>query len=283
MKTKYFILCLVGAMSLSSCFNYEAQFEGAYEDSEVVDPGELPKSVVLVAGGNVYLADEFFEGVEMIIGVSNVEVASINNAHTKVLFQEDGQDIQIYDVEQNIVTQGIPNSDDAIWFDYHANDETVYFLKRNGMMHTYGRRVLAREPFNIKSLGFFSSVTGAAVLEDGRIVFSTFTPGGFNSRSLMITDLALTKVEELKSLQASATNFRINQTEDILWSGTEFNNWVNFYRIPSLNFYDDDTNMLFGAPISFETGYKVNQNNMISGPGFFNKDSPGGEITSIDF
>ncbi len=283
MKTKYLILCIVGALSLSSCFNYEAQFEGAYEDPEVADPGVLPKSVVLVAGGNVYLADDFFEEIDMIEGVSNVEIASINHAHTKVLFQEDGQNIQIYDLESKSIIGEVPESEKAMWFDYHRNNETVYFLTVNGWMHTHGPDILAQEPFNFRMIDFSSRVTGAAVLEDGRIVFSTFLPGGINNRSLKLTDQALTRVEEYKLLQASATNFRINEAENILWAGTEFNNWMNFYRIPSLNFYDDDTNMLFGAPLNFETGYKVNQNNMISGPGFFSKDSPGGEITSIDF
>lgn len=268
----------------SSCYNYEEQYDGEYEDSTTDEEVVIPKEVVFVAGGDVYLANQFVEDIIKIDETGTVEVASINNEHTKIIFKRSGENIQVYDIASETITEEIPDTETATWFDYHKNNETVYHLSAGGILKTVGPEVLTNNSIiNLNNLSIIDGSTrGAVILENGNIIFSV-EGNAFDTNRIFISDGS-------EILVSRATNFfyrkdmRLNEEENILWAGHENDYSVGFYRTSDLfQENDEDTNSYLGVPKNADSGYKVNENNEIITPNFQRIQSPNGEITSIDY
>ena len=275
---KFLPLLLV--IGLASCFDYETQFDGPYSDEENNTGFKLPKKVVYVAGGNVYLANEFAKDSIRIDNSATVDVASINNDHTNVLFKRTGENINIYNIESESITGQVPNTETAIWFDYHANNETIYFLLSNNLLDTYGPEVLTNRPIDLRTLGSVTgNVKGVAVMNNGEFVFSKISAIG-NSEYLIKSD----GINILKQFTTTFfhKNFRLNKGENWLWIGDTFDDGLYYYRMPEVSKYDDQFDYFIGAPTNSGFGYRVTQDNKIRNSIWETIQSPGGQITSID-
>ncbi len=281
MINRLFALLLV--LVCSACFNYETQFEGPYDpDSEDKEEVVIPKEVVYVAGGNVYLANEFARDSVIIDDSGRIKVASINNNHTKVIYKENNQNIKIYDIESERITGEVPGSQDAFWFDFHANNETIYFFTTDSQLDTYGPEVLVKHPISLRTLsGVFGNARGGTVLENGDFIFSMESGGTFNNHFLFLADG--NEVLEFRTQAVSKTHLRLDKEETILWSTDIFEGSQYITRVPSLSVLDQESQFNIGAPINSSQGYRVTRDNEIYTPQFVTLNSPGGIITAIDF
>lgn len=258
MRIKIILLFLL--VSLSGCLKYETQFEGPYEDGTVNEIDvELPKELVILAEGDVYLANKFVEDFELIEDQGEVKLVSINHSHTKVAFKRSNENIQIFDIAQNMIIDEVPNSDNAFWFDFHANNETIYFYS-SWLLETYGPEVLQSNPTDIQALSPVSGNTvylrGVAVLENGDFIYSISTNGVGDRlyRSDGTTNL------ESELFSGFRKDLRLNKEEDALWAGSEYNNRLFFHNPITLVEEDKDDTYFIGAPIGLFNGYQISIN-----------------------
>ena len=278
----YKFLFAFGIITLfGSCFNYETQYEGPYSDSENTG-GSFSKELVYVAGGKVFLADRFAESAITLDDSGSVTVASINNDHTKVLYKRVNNNIQIYDIATETVIDEVPDSENAKWFDFHPNNETVFFLSFN-MLDTYGPDVLPTHPID---LGALSGVTGGivygvALAPSNRIYFSvasssTNTEYLFYSNGLVILDFKV--VSNIKS------DFRLSPDYSTLWMARNQGSLdLEIVFTLGLNFNTILTDVAYGVPIAPETGYRATRQNTILTIENNTIEVLSGQITSIDF
>lgn len=280
------IFALFVIFTIGSCYNYEEQYDGAYEDSATDEEIIIPKEVVFVAGGDVYLANQFVEDIIKIDGAGTVEVASINNNHTNVIFKRSGENILIYDIESETITEEIPDTETAIWFDYHKNNETVYHLSSEGILETFGKEVLPNNPINLRSLIIIAggTVRGAAIMENGNIIYTV--QGNIFSSTHYLLKANGTEVLDYRTTGFYyRKNLRLNRDESTIWATPQDNSFLSYYRTSSLGIYDDDDYELsLGTPGEATTnGYTITSENEITTPYFVDIPSPGGEITAIDY
>lgn len=127
MKINYTFLILI--FLFSACYKYEPQFSGPYSDEEndFVDIGESPIfEVAYIKEGPVFLLDPYTGYFEQVPNLPFAERVAINYNHDKLAVKGFG-DIQVFDLEGTLI-ESIPNTSDVSWFDWHANDETLYML-----------------------------------------------------------------------------------------------------------------------------------------------------------
>jgi hypothetical protein len=252
MKTtfKYFILLSL-ILFLGSCFEYETQFEGPYDDEEGKQI-QSSKVLVFAAGGDVYLTDPAMEKIEKIDSIGNVEIASINNAHTKIAFKRGGNDIQIYDIATSTIIDEVPSSNNASWFDFHANNETVYFLT-GWKIDTYGPDVMVAKPIDLEAINTKGgSIKGAVVLENGNILFSI---EGDLYNYINETD-GIIEVDDDFILGPYREHLRLNKVEDTFWGATNQNR-VYIHNFTESVLSSHYSNASFGAPTAITVGYIV--------------------------
>lgn len=247
---RYFILLSL-ILFLGSCFEYETQFEGTYDDEEGNQPQSL-KVLVFAAGGDVYLSDPAIQKIEKIDSIGNVELASINNAHTKVAFKRGGGDIQIYDIATGTIIDEVPSSNNANWFDFHKNNETVYFLT-GWKMDTYGPDVMVSKPIDLEVINTKGgSIKGAVVLENGNIIFSV---QGDLASYIIQTD-GIIEIDADLALGPYRKHLRLNKVEDTFWGATTQNR-VYVHNFTETILSSHYSNASFGAPTAITVGYIV--------------------------
>ena len=277
----YFALFL----GTTACYNYETQFDGPYDGSEIIEDVALEKAVVYVAGGNVYLADRFVRDSIVIDNSGTVTIASINNAHTKVIFKQESKNIQIYDIALKTISGEVLDSEEAIWFDYHANNESIFFMEADGTLDTFGPEILATRPVDLKTHANIAGtvyVRGVTVLENGEFIYSILSASGFFNTWYLVRSNG-DNAPVLREVPNYRKYLRLNQEEDALWATTESVDRLYSYRVPELSTIEDYFQYVFGAPIGTTSGYKITDDNEIYTPNFQTIASPGGEITAIDY
>lgn len=212
--------------------------------------------LVILADGDIYLANEFVEDFKLIEEEGTVELVSINNNHTKVAFKRDNENIQIYDIASDMIIDEVPNSASAFWFDFHANNETVYFYS-SWLLKTYGPEVLLNNPTDIMNLSPISGssvyIKGVVILENGNIIYSIDAPGAGARLYLSdgVTNLANSVFSNFRK------NLRLNEAEDALWTASEYNNKLHIHNTATLEEEDVNDDFFIGSPINFYNGYKV--------------------------
>lgn len=265
--------------SMNACLDYETQYEGPYEES--FSDQSLARVLVYVAGGNVYLANRLAQDSIIIDNSGSVTIASINHEHTKVIFKSPGQNIQIYDIESGNISGEVPNTGLATWYEFHANNETIYF-QIGVNLDTYGPEVLPSRPVNLMLVSGLigGRVTSPVILENGEVVFPIHSASILNTRYLFHIDG--NDVISSRVTTGGYEHCRLSADEFALWSGNEFGRlYINrIQELTPISFFND---LLIGAPVSFNSGYTVNDDNQIITPEGQLTNSPGGVISSIDF
>ncbi len=266
-----------------SCTKYETQYEGPYSDKDLAENNnsELSKELVFVSDGVVFLANKFVSDLLVVSDEGGVQVASINNNHTKVLYKRAGYNIQIYDIASGSNGEEVAGSSNAYWFDYHANNETIYFLDGSNL-HTVGPEVLLQNPVNlINESGIPNGyLRGATILENGHIVFSVLSLGTFTNRYLFLSDGE--DILNTKETQGFMDRIRLSKEEDVLWCGDEYNNFLRQYSLSDLS-SETLSSGVFGAPTGSNNGYIVTDDNEIQTPGFGTVEITTGVVTAIDY
>ncbi|MFT4666573.1 MAG: hypothetical protein ACI8YQ_001303 [Polaribacter sp.] len=271
---------LILAITTTSCYDYEVQEEGAYTDE---GNGEiaLGNAIVFTAGGNVFLMDEFGLEITRFYNGGDVETASISHDHKKVLYKPAGENIKIYDVENETNDGELPNTENAKWFDYHPNNETAFAVVGDNI-NTFGPNVFTSNTVNLENLNGIPAniqVYTAALLQNGTIVFAYQNQGNSdffvalaNESTLIVEDFNLTEINHL----------RVNVSETKLWTSSEISDDLLKYNLPSLNLFEVDIFHDFGVPTINGNGIEVSDDQIsLPEPKVVNPDK--GVITSIDF
>lgn len=264
---------LLGA---SACFKYEPQYEGTYTDSDENIESLFPKELVYVANGNVYLADRFGKNPIILDDSGTVELASINNDHTRVIFKPANQNIQIYDVETETMLEDLNDTQDAIWFDYHSNNETIYFLRSNQRLDTRGPEVLVNRPLNFSNTIPNYSVNSVVVLTFGN-VYAAFSGDAGQQNGRLMQVLGTTVVDS-KILPVSLNNIRLEESRNRVVGGS-FNNMVLAYStidLEKLQTFED-------YKLAGGNGYFLSQEDVLIIPNAEDIEELPGEVTAIDF
>lgn len=126
------LLIFISAILLSGCYQYKTQFEGPYSDAAYQVPGPLVTyEILLLENGKIQLFDRALSAQKTLDMLPNgIELASINYTHDQIAYKLPGQNITVVDSSGQYL-ETVPSSQDANWFDWHANNRTLYFLQYN--------------------------------------------------------------------------------------------------------------------------------------------------------
>ncbi|MBR9919327.1 MAG: hypothetical protein GYB31_00715 [Bacteroidetes bacterium] len=159
------------SLFLSSCYKYDPQYEGPYEDGEF--SYEPAYEILVVQAGNVYLYEGLLQSYKMVLS-GNYTLGSINYAHDKFAVKASGN-IEVYDID-GIKLEEIDNTENVSWFDWHVNGETLYMLDQGNLR--FNGPVINTDITNLESAVPVSSnpsgVTSVAVTEGGDVIFTYF-------------------------------------------------------------------------------------------------------------
>ncbi len=179
------LLTLLAATALlfSACDKYETQYEGPYEDSD----GQVPSStviyeVVYVQGGALYMTNRALTGKKQITVSGTVQQAAINFSHDRIAYKT-ASGITIIDTT-GVQVGTVPNSANVKWFDWHANNQTIYMLRNDNTLAQFGPTVTLATTNVENALPFFPStdvqINSVAIQPDGTVLIPFSLYGGLN-------------------------------------------------------------------------------------------------------
>jgi len=271
------ILILYLLFGLFSCEKYEPQFEGAYEDNFDEAGFKPPLQLVYTSGGFVYAADKFGQNVEILNDSGKAELVSINDTHTKIIFKEEGENIEVYDVDAGEVEREISGTSDAIWFDYHSNNQTIYFLSDDGKLDTDGPEILPNRPVNVGSLIAFMDAKSVVVLPNGEVIVSLYRVNDISKGVLVLAEG--TTIKEDINIGSSLHSLRLANSGLTVRGGGYNNGRVYDFRTVNLSPIDDYIHYVLGC----NGDYFITSDNEIDLPTGGTLDDVAAPITSIDF
>jgi hypothetical protein len=176
------ILMLMCSLFASNCSKYETQYEGPYSDNDstINNQNKFLYEVILVQGGKLYASDRKFRSTKQIATVGDVQKASINYAHSKIAYKTATGNIQVIDSAGTFIAS-IPNTGGVKWFDWHANNQTLYMLGADQKITLYGPAVALATYSPVVVLPYSGIDIGSiAVKPDGSVLFSFSFYDGFN-------------------------------------------------------------------------------------------------------
>lgn len=149
MKPILFIAILAGL--LSGCSQYEVQYEGSYEDRlNPVQPAIPAFEILTVENGKIVLYHRNLSQTKTLNNLpANIAKAAVNHSHDRIAYQVAGQNVVIVD-STGAPVDIVPNSAAAVWFDWHANNQTLCLL--SGTSLSFWGPALALPSTNLASL-----------------------------------------------------------------------------------------------------------------------------------
>ena len=222
-------LLLVGCVFNMGCSKYKVQYEGAYDDSKSVDPTTQPKGseIIYVESGKLYAIDRTLTNVKTypnIAASGSIAYASINPAHTKIAYKTISGNINIIDSTGTFIAT-IPSTTAVNSFDWHANNETLYYVD-GFTLKFYGKALTTSiTDFNTTAIfpvgGTFKKVFGASVLADGSVVYLTeYYTGSNYVRTFTVDKLTGKDVkQQIYTFNVPLTWMRLAPTDLILYYG----------------------------------------------------------------
>jgi hypothetical protein len=172
-------LLFFSLLLLSSCSKYETQYEGPYSEADPEPKGPAYYDMVFVLDNQLYMASADLKQVKKLNIPTSISRASINFSHTRIAYQPAfGGNLVVIDTSGAQIAT-VPNSEGATDFDWHANNETLYFLDNNDLRF-FGPNVMAAHtdldnahPYF--GVPYYHSVT---VLPNGAVAFGFSVSGG---------------------------------------------------------------------------------------------------------
>jgi hypothetical protein len=193
MRYTFFALFLV--LLFNACVEYQTQYEGPYSDGQ---PIAITYEIVFVHNGALRMANQSLSRVKTLVPSSNISQASINFRHDRIAYKTATGNILVVDTAGTTIAT-VPNSSNVIWFDWHANNETLYMLNPNNTLSFFGPPIQVATTNLLNRLpGYFTSNLGiksVAIQANGTVIVGvspeTFTnengvwvlePNGQNTR-----------------------------------------------------------------------------------------------------
>lgn len=171
MKSNFW-LTLLTSLLLAACWKYEPQFEGEYVDGETTPDVQPAREILLLQNKQAFHLTRRLTLKKEVPGVpSDVDLIAQNFSRTRIAYKQGWQDIMIID-SSGAAVGTVPNSAAATWFDFHSNNETLYFV--SGLKLNFFGPALAVGKTNFLTL-FPTGATdpelyAAVVLKDNSVV-----------------------------------------------------------------------------------------------------------------
>ena len=285
MYNKILFVCLV--LSMSSCFNYETQFDGSYDTSTVdQDSTELKKYLLYSSDGKFYLSNEFGYDTKSSSDDLNVVMASINNSHTKILYKEPNRDIQVFDIDSWSVERSIEGSSDALFFDYHPNNESIYYLKQSGLLYIDGPQLYETNPIDVEenlSISSTSFVYSSAVIlpNDDIIISFGSSFGKYFARVNQTSEIERRFVGNFAyKMRTNPSGTEVHAVNQFSWGSSSIG--IDANTLEDL----DNVNGQYSVPHSYlgeDRYYYIDDDNYLRIPNGEKYFITGGDPTSLDY
>lgn len=192
---RYIFFALFLVLLFNACVEYQTQYEGPYTDGQAV---AITYEIVFVHNGALRMANQSLSRVKTLVPSSNISQASINFRHDRIAYKTATGNILVVDTAGTTIAT-VPNSSNVIWFDWHANNETLYMLNPNNTLSFFGPPIQVATTNLLNRLpGYFTSNLGiksVAIQANGTVIVGvspeTFTnengvwilePNGQNTR-----------------------------------------------------------------------------------------------------
>jgi hypothetical protein len=180
MRYTFFALFLV--LLFNACVEYQTQYEGPYSDGQSV---AVTYEIVFVENGALRMANQSLSRVKTLLPSSNISKASINYRHDRIAYKTATGNILVVDTAGTAIAT-VPNSNNVIWFDWHANNETLYMLNPNNTLSFYGPPIQVATTNLLSRLpGYFTSNLGirsVAIKANGTVIVGV-SPETFTSEN----------------------------------------------------------------------------------------------------
>ncbi|AEE53684.1 hypothetical protein [Haliscomenobacter hydrossis] len=171
--TFYPILMLACLFFCAGCTAYETQYEGPYTDGDNVNTS-VNYEILFVENGVLKFATPNLTKVKTLPAGANITKASINYRHDRIAFKTAAGNIIVTDTALSTQTI-LPNTSGVLWFDWHANNQTLYMLNANSTLSFHGPAItVATTNLRTGLPGYFTNDLGiktVAITPAGTVVF----------------------------------------------------------------------------------------------------------------
>jgi hypothetical protein len=180
MKINILSILLLGIF-LAGCTAYETQFEGPYEDGQSSAPINVTYEIAYAQSGVLWLSSANLRYRKQLYTPVTAEKVAINYSHDRIAYKAAGGNINIIDSAGTNIAN-VTGSSDAVAFDFHPNNETIYWVSANGTLKQFGP-VVSVAATNLKSvvsvLGSLE-IRSVAIRPDGGLVIGWYANQDFS-------------------------------------------------------------------------------------------------------
>jgi hypothetical protein len=238
MKKLLLPICLFCLIIHTSCSKYKVQFEGAYDDKTGVDIKSQTKDhqILYVQSGKLYTIDPKLEDIRPYPNLpTGIVFAAINPAHTKIAYKTALGNITLIDSSGTQLAT-IASTSAVTSFDWHANNETLYYVD-GFTLKFYGKSVpVAITNFNTSTIFPIGSTEktlfGAIVNADGSVIYVREYYTGWNySRILTIDNVTGSDInQQMYDFSINVSWLRTSLKADVLAFGGRKGSLIGSYR-----------------------------------------------------
>jgi hypothetical protein len=131
------------SLSMSACKKYEVQNDGAYDDNTSSTAKAINYEIVYTQSGKLYMTDPILQNIKSFPSLPlGIVTAVISPNFDKIAYRVAGGNINIIDTSGKAITT-LVGTTTATSFDWHENNETLYYIDSNWYMKFYGPTVKA--------------------------------------------------------------------------------------------------------------------------------------------
>ncbi len=238
MKKLLFPIFLLFFIVHTGCSKYKVQFDGAYDDKTGIDVKSKPKDhqIVYVESGKLYTIDPKLEDIRPYPNLpTGIVYAAINPAHTKIAYKTAIGNITLIDSSGTQLAI-IASTSAVTSFDWHANNETLYYV--DGLtLKFYGKSVTAAiTNFNTSTIFPIGSTEktlfGAIVNADGSVIYTREYYTGWNyTRILTMDNVTGNDInQQMSDFSINISWMRASLKADVLAFGGRKGSLIGSYR-----------------------------------------------------
>ncbi|MEL6865793.1 MAG: hypothetical protein AAFP19_15315 [Bacteroidota bacterium] len=218
-----FLLLLIHCWA---CGKYEVQYEGPY-DPEAQQGGNTVEDtavVAFIASGNLFVSPRALLNYKVIDNSGTVTHVAMSDDHSKLAYKRRNEEIRLYNLEEEEVTASVSNTANVDWFDWHANNETLYFLE-DGIISTFGPSIPIAVT-DLNDVGWVATsgkyINSVAITEDGAVIWqSNIDAISFRLRTLYFYYAqGVFREVELGSV-SPYQKFRLGHDQDVVWASDD--------------------------------------------------------------
>jgi hypothetical protein len=174
---------LLISLCMGACKTYEVQFEGLYDDNKSADTKTISYQIVYVQSGKLYMTDPTLTNVKSFPSLpSGITTAMVSPNFDKIAYKIGNGNISIFDIAGNSILT-LDGTSTATSFDWHENNQTLYYIDNTYNMRFYGPSVKAAlTNFNtiFPAFSVEKRLYPVVLLGDGTVIYARSYHDGWN-------------------------------------------------------------------------------------------------------